>query len=69
MEFITTILKSLNKKLIWDDWSTCSLKYHQQRNLKIWNENSGCIDINFLIYILNKAGHNIQMIPRCKKYN
>jgi hypothetical protein len=51
---ITSILKSLNKFQIWDDWSTLSTKYNKENNLTIWNNNEGLIDINYLIYILNK---------------
>jgi hypothetical protein len=50
---ILTILKSLNKFEIFDIFSKKSKKYNSNENLKMWNCNTGCIDINYLILRIN----------------
>ena len=61
----------MNKFEIWDNWSTCGLNYNRENNLYIWNHNKGCIDINYLVYLLNKDKNNddkIELIKTWKSY-
>ena len=67
--FITNILKNSNCFTIWDDWSTMSKKYNYNTNVKIWNASAGIIDINFLIYILNKTRKDkLPLVQKFKTY-
>ena len=50
---ITTILKSLNKFDIWNNWSKKGNNYDVNKNIIIWNNNKGNININYLIHLLN----------------
>jgi hypothetical protein len=64
---VLTVLKSLNKFDIFDNFSKKSKKYDIKNNLKIWNHNGGCIDINYLIIKLNQEQKlNLQLIEKCK---
>ena len=67
---ITSIFKSLNYFQLWDDWSTMSKKYDKENNKIIWDNSEGLIDVNYLIYIINKL-HNtkIESVVVYKKYN
>jgi hypothetical protein len=51
---ITTVLKSLNKFDIWDEWSKNSRRYNQKNNYTIWNKNKGEINVNYLIHLQNE---------------
>ena len=67
---ITTILKSLNKFEIWDNWSKKSKSYNYNKNINLWNANSGSIDINYLIYLINTENKtNYKFIEKYKIYN
>ena len=57
---ITSIFKSLNYFQLWDDWSTMSKKYDKENNKIIWDNSEGLIDVNYLIYIINKL-HNTKI--------
>jgi len=64
---ILTILKSLDKFEIFDNFSKQSKKYNYENNLKLWNANTGCIDINYLILIINKEQKlKLPLINKCK---
>lgn len=64
---ILTILKSLDKFEIFDNFSKKSKKYNYEVNLKLWNANNGCIDINYLILRINKEQKiKLPIINKCK---
>ena len=48
---ITTIMKSLNKYELWNDWSKKSKNYNKQNNDKIWNGIKINFDENYLKYL------------------
>jgi hypothetical protein len=64
---ITTILKSLNKSKLWDEYSRKSYKYDVIRNNEIWNELKESININWLVNELNKSEKKYNLIERMKK--
>ena len=52
---ITNMLKSMDKKEIWDKWSKGSDKYNKYKNEKIWRGNKKLIyDIRYLLALLNE---------------
>ena len=52
---ITNMLKSMDKKEIWDKWSKGSDKYNKYKNEKIWRGNKKLIyDIRYLLAQLNE---------------
>ena len=64
---VLTVLKSLNKFDIFDKFSKKSKKYDRENNLKMWNCNRACIDINYLIIKLNQEQKlNLPLIEKCK---
>lgn len=66
---ITTVLKNLNKLQIWDDWSKKNKKYDELKNHTYWKHNTGCIDINYLIYLVNIVNKtNYKYIDKYKNY-
>ena len=44
------------------------LNMTNQKNISIWNNNNALVDVNFLINILNDAGHNLQKIKSYKSF-
>jgi hypothetical protein len=64
---ITTILKSLNKHEIWDEYSRKSYKYDVIRNNEIWNGLKESLNINWLVNELNKNEKKNNLIERIKK--
>lgn len=62
---ITSICKSVNKFKVWDTWAKKSTHYNYNNNVKMWNNNKGLIDINYLNYILKKPKmHSYSSIPK-----
>ena len=51
-KIITHILKGLDKKELWNNWSTMSTFYDEQNNFKIWNLIDPMYDINYICYKL-----------------
>jgi hypothetical protein len=67
---IATILKSLDKFDILNEWFKASTKYNYNTNLEIYNNISSKIDINFLVHILNtEFKQNIKLVEKYKIYN
>jgi hypothetical protein len=64
---ITTILKSLNKHTMWDEYSRKSYKYDIIRNNEIWDGLKESININWLISELNKDEVKYKVIEKMKK--
>ena len=64
----TTALKQLNKYDIWEKWSITSPYYDNTKNNITWNHNAGAIDINYLIYELNKTKTGTDKIQNIPKY-
>lgn len=53
-KFVLSAMKRLNKYKIFDQWSSNSPQYNEENNIKLWNANNGCIDINYLVFLINK---------------
>ena len=51
---LLTVLKNLNKFDIFDEFSKKGENYNYNNNIALWNANEGKIDINYLLFILNK---------------
>lgn len=51
---ITDVMKSMNKYIIWDKWSSKSSKYDKQKNITIYNSTKGILNINYLMTLLEK---------------
>jgi len=73
---ITTILKSITLNNfdtfdIFEEFSKRNKnKYNKDKNLLIWNSNSGIIDINYLIKRINKENKlNLPLIEKFKPIN
>jgi hypothetical protein len=67
--YIITVLKSLNKYEISDEWSKKSKKYNVKENLRLWEANKGCINIDDLSLLLKKRHDiNISELINIKKY-
>ena len=65
---VLSVLKSLNKYEIFEEFSKKSSKYHHERNLYFWNINSGVIDINYLIHIINSLDKNSNPVELFQRY-
>jgi hypothetical protein len=65
---VTTVLKRHDKYELWHEWSKTSDRYNYSNNNSIWKSNKGIFDINYLVYILNKQGHNLKPIVKYKPY-
>jgi hypothetical protein len=64
---VLTVLKNLNKFEIFDEFSKKGNNYDYEKNLKMWNSNTGCIDINYLIIRLNQEQPILlPLIEKCK---
>ena len=56
---ITTIMKSIHKKIIWQMWSQESENYNELKNNSIWRGiKKYCFDVNYLVYIVNTKTTN-----------
>lgn len=67
--YILTIFKNLNKFDIFDEWSKQSKTYNYNNNVQLWNSNTGNIDINFLVYLVNiENNSNNSSIQYIKPY-
>ena len=65
---VSTALKRHNKLELWETWCKKSSKYNAERNMLTWNSIQGILDINYLVWELNKTGHDIDLIERYKPY-
>jgi len=71
---ITTVLKNLGMRELWDRWSKKSNKYNKKENMNKWDSCTLNTDVNYLISIIIKEG-NIDIekiyktIEKCKIYN
>jgi len=65
---VLSVMKKHNKLEIWNIWCKKSNKYNYERNMRFWNYNKGVLDINYLIWELNKQGHDMEYIRRYKPY-
>jgi hypothetical protein len=64
---VSTILKTHNKYNIWNNWSNLSTKYNMNDNNYKWNYfRTDLIDINYLVWILQKSGNKINYIEKIK---
>ena len=66
---VTSILKRHGKHAIWSEWSKRGGHYDEAENERKWNSNEGILDINYLTWVLNQNGGNVEQIPKHKKYN
>lgn len=67
---VTTILKTHDQYDLWIEFSKKSEKYYknQKQNDIIWKSIKSIIDINYLIYLLNKDKKNINYVTKIKNY-
>ena len=66
---VTSVLKRHGKHAIWSEWSKRGGNYNEAENERKWNSNEGILDINYLTWVLNQNGGNVEQIPKHKKYN
>jgi len=66
---VLTCFKSLNKFDMFDKWSKGGIKYNYDKNLKHWNNNPASIDINYLVFYLNRIDEtcNLEIVEKSKK--
>jgi len=64
----TTVLKFHGQRDIWEEWSKQSPSYNKTKNDEQWNYNKGFLDINYLVWVLRKAGEEIEFVTRFKPY-
>jgi len=60
---VTTVCKNLDNLEIWDNYSKKSHKYNYENNMKIWDQNRGLINVNYICHLLN-----VSVIPSYKPY-
>jgi hypothetical protein len=67
---VTTVLKTHDQYDLWIEFSKKSEKYYknQKQNDIIWNGIKSMIDINYLIYLLNKDKKNMNYVTKIKNY-
>jgi hypothetical protein len=66
---VTSVLKRHGKHAIWSEWSKRGGNYNEAENERKWNSNEGILDINYLTWVLNQNGGNVEQIPKHKKYS
>lgn len=52
---VLTVFKNLNKWDLFDKWSSKSKNYDKNKNISLWNNNEGIIDINYLVFVINET--------------
>jgi hypothetical protein len=65
---ITTILKCHDQHKLWSQWSRQSTHYNKAKNENQWSNNKGFIDINYLVWVLRKAGEDVEYVSKFKQY-
>ena len=66
---VMSVLRSLDKFEIFDEWSKNTSHYNRTNNKYLWKQNSGVLDINYLVYVLNKdSNNNYKLITKYKLY-
>ena len=63
---VTSVLKRHGKHAIWSEWSKKGGHYDEAENERKWNSNEGILDINYLTWVLNQNGSNVEQIPKHK---
>ena len=66
---VTSILKHHGKHAIWSEWCKKGGNYNEAENERQWQANQGALDINYLAWVLNQNGGNVEQIPKHKKYS
>ena len=66
---VTSILKRHGKHAIWSEWSKRGGNYDEAENERKWRANEGILDINYLVWVLNQKGGNVEQIPKHKIYD
>ena len=65
---VSTAPRRHDKLELWETWCKKSSKYNAERNMLTWNSIQGILDINYLVWELNKTGHDIDLIERYRPY-
>ena len=66
---ITNMLKGLNKKEIWDKWSSTSDRYNQFKNNNMWrNAKKIKFDINYVVNVINQSREKDEKIKHIDTY-
>ena len=63
---VTSILKRHGKHAIWSEWCKKGGNYNEAEHERQWNSNQGALDINYLAWVLNQNGGNVEQIPKHK---
>ena len=66
---VTGILKQHGLKEVWNTWSQQAANYNQEKNEQIWNSSKGILDINYLVWVLRKAGSERDFIAKWKPFH
>ena len=66
---VTSILKHHGKHAIWSEWCKKGGNYNEAENERQWQANQGILDINYLVWVLNQSGEEMEQIPKHKNYN
>ena len=66
---VTGILKQHGLKEVWDTWSKQAENYNEAENEQIWNSTAGILDINYLVWVLRRAGSSREFVAKWKPYN
>lgn len=53
---VTGVLKQHDLHDVWDQWSSKAANYSKAKNEQIWSSSHGILDINYLVWLLRKAG-------------
>ena len=65
----TSCLKCHDAYDIWSNWSKQSDNYNEAKNEFQWSSNRGFIDINYLVWLLRKDGHDVEYVSKYKTYD
>ena len=66
---MTGVLKQHGLKDVWSTWSKQAANYDQAKNEQIWNSTPGILDINYLVWVLRKAGSEREFVAKWKPHN
>ena len=66
---VTGILKKHGLKTTWEQWSKNASNYDQAKNEQIWNSSAGILDINYLVFLLRRAGSEREFVAKWRPYH
>ena len=62
------MLKQRDLRDVWNQWSSKAANYSKAKNEQIWIGSHGILDINYLVWLLRKAGSNREYVAKWKPY-